>query len=396
MAKKDKTTKVINRPQNEKERKLALEAAMAQIEKEMGKGSLMFLGDKSVNSDIEVIPTGALSLDVALGVGGLPRGRIVELYGKESSGKTTVALHIVAETQKMGGTAAFIDAEHALDPEYARKIGVDIDHLLISQPDSGEDGLNIAETLARSGAVDLIVVDSVAALVPKSEIEGAMGDATMGVHARLMSQALRKLASVINKSNTLIVFINQVREKIGGNYGGSYGPPETTTGGRALKFYASVRLDVRAGERISKGDEYIGHITKVKIVKNKLAPPFKLAEFEIRYGHGILAESSIIETAVEYGVLTRRGSWYSYGDQRLGQGSNAVLEWLLANPEESKKIQAKVRELVRDRNKEKPEIEAAKITKKKKQKQDEEEPEADNDIDTDLEEDIDDILDLDL
>ncbi len=400
MAKKDKTAKIINRPQNEKERKLALEAAIAQIEKEQGQGSLMFLGDNKSNVDIEVIPTGALCLDVAIGIGGLPRGRIVELYGRESSGKTTVALHIIAEAQKMGGTAAFIDAEHALDPEYARKIGVDIDHLLISQPDSGEAGLSIAETLARSGAVDIIVVDSVAALVPKSEIEGQMGDATMGVHARLMSQALRKLASVISKSNTLIVFINQVREKIG-NFSG-YGTPETTTGGRALKFYASVRLEVKQGEKLGKvNDVPTGHTIKIKVVKNKLAPPFKEVSFDIRYGEGFVLESTLVETATEFGVLTRRGSWYSYGDERIGQGSSAVVDWLVEHPEISQEIQEKVRELVRNKNKG---VETEDTTKGKKSKssKDKGKDEADAEQDeveldqTDLEEDIDEILDLDL
>ena len=294
----------------------ALDLAMRQIEKDFGKGSIMKLGEASSKMNIEVIPTGALSLDIALGVGGIPRGRVIEIYGPESSGKTTVALHMIAEAQKLGGYAAFIDAEHALDPEYARRLGVDVDNLLISQPDNGEQALEIADALVRSGAIDIIVIDSVAALVPRAEIEGEMGDSHVGLQARLMSQALRKLTGLIAKSKCATVFINQIREKVGVMFGN----PETTTGGRALKFYATVRMDVRRIETLKNGNDMIGSRTRVKIVKNKVAPPFKQAEFDIMYGEGISHEGCIVDLGVELELITKSGAWYSYGDVRLGQG----------------------------------------------------------------------------
>ena len=294
----------------------ALDLAMRQIEKDFGKGSIMKLGEASSKMNIEVIPTGALSLDIALGVGGIPRGRVIEIYGPESSGKTTVALHMIAEAQKLGGYAAFIDAEHALDPEYARRLGVDVDNLLISQPDNGEQALEIADALVRSGAIDIIVIDSVAALVPRAEIEGEMGDSHVGLQARLMSQALRKLTGLIAKSKCATVFINQIREKVGVMFGN----PETTTGGRALKFYATVRMDVRRVETLKNGNDMIGSRTRVKIVKNKVAPPFKQAEFDIMYGEGISHEGCIVDLGVELELITKSGAWYSYGDVRLGQG----------------------------------------------------------------------------
>lgn len=317
----------------------ALDMALSQIEKQFGKGSIMRLGEASAKMTIDVIPTGALSLDIALGVGGIPRGRMIEIYGPESSGKTTVALHIVAEAQKLGGTAAFIDAEHALDPVYAKAIGVDIDNLLISQPDTGEQGLEICEALVRSGAVDIVVIDSVAALVPRAEIEGEMGDSHMGLQARLMSQALRKLTGVISKSHASVIFINQLREKIGVMFGN----PETTTGGRALKFYATIRMDVRRTETLKQGQEMIGNHTKVKIVKNKVAPPFKTAEFDIMYGEGISRESCMIDVGTEMEIINKSGAWYSYKGERLGQGRENSKEYLKQHPEIAEEIEQQIR-----------------------------------------------------
>lgn len=322
----------------ENEKIKALEAAMSQIEKQFGKGSVMKLGEKT-ELNIDVVSTGSLSLDIALGVGGVPRGRIIEIYGPESSGKTTVALHIVAETQKKGGVAAFIDAEHALDPVYAKSLGVDTENLIVSQPDTGEQGLEIAEALVRSGAVDVIVVDSVAALVPKAEIEGEMGDAHVGLQARLMSQALRKLAGAINKSNCVTIFINQLREKVGIMFGN----PETTPGGRALKFYSSVRMDVRKIDTIKQGDEFLGNRTRVKIVKNKVAPPFKQAEFDIMYGKGISREGNILDSGVDNGIVQKSGAWFSYGDIRLGQGRENSKQYLFDNPKVALEIENKIR-----------------------------------------------------
>lgn len=321
------------------EKNKALELAIAQIEKQFGKGSIMKLGENA-KLNIEAIPTGALPLDIATGIGGVPKGRIIEIFGPESSGKTTVALHIVAESQKQGGIAAFIDAEHALDPGYAKKLGVSIEDLIISQPDTGEQALEIAEALVRSGAIDVLVVDSVAALVPKAEIDGEMGDSHIGLQARLMSQALRKLAGAINKSNTVAIFINQLREKVGVMFGN----PEVTTGGRALKFYASMRLDVRRIESLKKGDDVYGNRTRVKIVKNKVAPPFKQAEFDIIYGRGISKEGCILDIAAECGVVNKAGAWYSYEGTRIGQGRENSKEYLLANPELMDEIEKKVRE----------------------------------------------------
>lgn len=321
------------------EKKKALEMAIGQIEKQFGKGSIMTLGEDS-KLNVEAISTGALELDIALGIGGLPRGRIVEIYGPESSGKTTVALHAIAETQKIGGTAAFIDAEHALDPAYAKNLGVDTENLIVSQPDTGEQALEIAEALVRSGAVDIIIVDSVAALVPKAEIEGEMGDSHIGLQARLMSQALRKLAGAIKKSNTLAIFINQLREKVGVMFGN----PETTTGGRALKFYASVRLDVRRIESLKQGDEVIGSRTRVKVVKNKVAPPFKQAEFDIMYGTGISREGNVLDVGVESDIINKSGSWYNYETHRLGQGRENAKEFLRENVDIAKEIETKIRE----------------------------------------------------
>ena len=318
----------------------ALDAAIAQIEKQYGKGSVMKLGDAGKDMNIDVIPTGSLSLDIALGVGGIPRGRIIEVYGPESSGKTTVALHMVAEAQKMGGIAGFIDAEHALDPVYAENIGVDTENLYISQPDSGEQALEICETMVRSGAIDIIIVDSVAALVPKQEIDGEMGDAHMGLQARLMSQALRKLTGVINKSNCVVVFINQLREKLGVMFGN----PETTTGGRALKFYASVRLDVRRQENLKQGGEIVGSHTKVKVVKNKVAPPFKNAEFDIMFGKGISKEGDILDLAAEKDVIIKSGAWYSYNGEKIGQGRENAKKYLADNPDIMDEVDRKVRE----------------------------------------------------
>lgn len=317
----------------------ALDVALRQIEKDFGKGSIMKLGEAGVKMNVETIPTGALSLDVALGVGGIPRGRVTEIYGPESSGKTTVALHMIAEAQKAGGYAAFIDAEHALDPVYARKLGVDIDNLLISQPDNGEQALEIVDALVRSGAIDIIVIDSVAALVPRAEIEGEMGDSHVGLQARLMSQALRKLTGIISRSKTATIFINQIREKVGVMFGN----PETTTGGRALKFYSTIRLDVRRVETLKSGNDMIGSRTRVKVVKNKIAPPFKQAEFDIMYGEGISAEGCIVDLGVDYGFINKSGAWYSYGDERLGQGKENVKEYLKNNPRIFKELDEKIR-----------------------------------------------------
>ena len=316
-----------------------LEQAIAQIEKSFGKGSIMRLGDFEAQN-IEVIPTGCLPLDVALGVGGIPRGRIIEIYGPESSGKTTVSLHIVAEAQKMGGTAAFIDAEHALDPNYAARLGVDIKNLYVSQPDNGEQGLEIAESLVRSGSIDIIVIDSVAALTPKAEIDGEMGEAHVGLQARLMSQALRKLTAVVNKTKTCVIFINQLRQKIGVMFGN----PETTAGGVALKFYSSVRLDVRKGEVIKDGDQSIGAKTKVKVVKNKVAPPFKTAEFEIVFGLGISQEGCTLDMAVEMDIIQKSGAWFSYNGEKIGQGKENAKKYLMEHPEFYEEIVTKVRE----------------------------------------------------
>ena len=317
----------------------ALEIAMRKIEKDFGKGSIMKLGEAGAKMNIETIPTGALSLDIALGVGGIPRGRVTEIYGPESSGKTTVALHMIAEAQKLGGYAAFIDAEHALDPIYARKLGVDVDNLLISQPDNGEQALEIADALVRSGAIDIIVIDSVAALVPRAEIEGEMGDSHVGLQARLMSQALRKLTGIIAKSKTATIFINQIREKVGVMFGN----PETTTGGRALKFYSTIRLDVRRIETLKNGNEMIGSRTRVKVVKNKIAPPFRQAEFDIMYGEGISLEGCLVDLGVEYGIINKSGAWYSYGDERLGQGKENVKELLKNNSKMTKELDEKIR-----------------------------------------------------
>ena len=318
-----------------------LEQAIAQIEKEFGKGSIMRLGDYEAQ-DIEVIPTGCLTLDFALGVGGVPRGRIVEIYGPESSGKTTVSLHIVAEAQRLGGTAAFIDAEHALDPNYAARLGVDIKNLYVSQPDTGEQGLEIAESLVRSGSVDIVVIDSVAALTPKAEIDGEMGDSHVGLQARLMSQALRKLAAITNKTKTCIIFINQLREKVGIMFGN----PETTPGGKALKFYSSIRLDVRKGEVIKDGDQAVGARTKVKVVKNKVAPPFKVAEFDIIFGMGISNESCILDMAVEHDIIQKSGAWFSYNGEKIGQGRENTRKYLLENPAFAEEVSQKLRDLL--------------------------------------------------
>jgi recombination protein RecA len=321
-------------------RKKALAQALGQIEKQFGKGSVMRLGDGTMIANIEAVSTGSIGLDVALGIGGLPKGRVVEIYGPEASGKTTLTLQVIAEAQKMGGTAAFVDAEHALDPQYAEKLGVNVDELLVSQPDTGEQALEITDMLVRSGAVDVIVVDSVAALTPKAEIEGEMGDSHVGLQARLMSQALRKLTGNIKRSNAMVVFINQIRMKIGV----MFGSPETTTGGNALKFYSSVRLDIRRIGAIKKGDEVIGNQTRVKVVKNKVSPPFKMAEFEILYGEGISREGEIIELGVQNGLVDKAGSWYSYGDDRIGQGKENVREFLKTNPDIAVEIEQKIRE----------------------------------------------------
>lgn len=322
------------------DKKKAIELAMGQVEKQFGKGAIMKLGD-STKLNLESVSTGSIELDIALGIGGVPRGRVVEIFGPESSGKTTVALHIIAEAQRNGGEVAFIDAEHALDPTYAKNLGVDTENLIVSQPDTGEQALEIAETLVRSGAIDVVVVDSVAALVPKAEIDGEMGDSHVGLQARLMSQALRKLAGAISKSNTTAIFINQLREKVGVMFGN----PETTPGGRALKFYASVRLDVRKIENIKQGNDVVGSRTRVKVVKNKVAPPFKQAEFDIMYGEGISKEGSVLDVAVNNDIVLKSGAWYSYGDTRIGQGRENAKQYLKENPELTRELDAKLREM---------------------------------------------------
>ncbi|MCL5975767.1 MAG: recombinase RecA [Gammaproteobacteria bacterium] len=327
-------------------KKKALGAALGQIEKQFGKGAVMRLGDGTAHRDIDAVSTGSIGLDVALGIGGLPRGRVVEIYGPESSGKTTLTLHCIAEMQKLGGTAAFVDAEHALDPLYAEKLGVNIDDLLVSQPDTGEQALEITDMLVRSGAVDIVVVDSVAALTPKAEIEGDMGDSHMGLQARLMSQALRKLTANIKRSNTLVIFINQIRMKIGVMFGN----PETTTGGNALKFYASVRLDIRRIGAIKKGDEILGNETRVKVVKNKVAPPFKQVEFDILYGEGISREGELIDLGVNENIVEKSGAWYSYDGNRIGQGKDNVRIYLKEHPEMAKEIEAKIRAVMLPKN----------------------------------------------
>ena len=342
-------------------KKKALSAALGQIEKQFGKGTIMRMGDDAVSRDIDVISTGSLGLDLALGIGGLPRGRVCEIYGPESSGKTTMTLQVIAECQKAGGTAAFVDAEHALDPEYARKLGVDVDELLISQPDTGDQALEIVDMLVRSSAVDIIVVDSVAALTPKAEIEGDMGDSHVGLQARLMSQALRKLTGNIKRTNTLVIFINQIRMKIGV----MFGSPETTTGGNALKFYCSVRMDIRRIGAIKRGDEIVGNETRVKVIKNKMAPPFRQTEFEILYGEGVSREGELIDLGVQNGLVDKAGAWYSYNGDRIGQGKENVRKHMLENPEMADEIDTKLRELLltkkapKDNNKEEGEDEVA-------------------------------------
>ncbi len=337
----------------EDDRKKALTAALSQIERQFGKGAIMRMGDTTAVKDIEVVSTGSLQLDVALGVGGLPRGRVVEIYGPESSGKTTLSLEVVAQAQKAGGAAAFIDAEHALDPGYARKIGVNVDDLLLSQPDSGEQALEIADMIVRSGAVDIIVIDSVAALTPKAELEGDLGDSHMGLQARLMSQALRKLTANIKRSNTLVIFINQIRMKIGV----MFGSPETTTGGNALKFYASVRLDIRRIGSIKRGDEVVGNETRVKVVKNKVAPPFKQVEFDILYGEGISREGELIDLGVKHKIVEKSGAWYSYAGDRIGQGRDNVREYLKQHKDVAQAISTEIRELLIGSKAEEPEAE---------------------------------------
>ena len=339
MGKEEKMS--VNRDMNKEEKLKALDAALTQIEKAYGKGSVMKLGESGVNMNIETVPTGSISLDIALGLGGVPKGRIIEIYGPESSGKTTVALHMVAEVQKRGGIAGFIDAEHALDPVYAKNIGVDIDDLYISQPDNGEQGLEITETMVRSGAVDIVIVDSVAALVPKAEIDGDMGDSHVGLQARLMSQALRKLTAIISKTNCIVIFINQLREKVGVMFGN----PETTTGGRALKFYSSVRLDVRRTESLKQSGEVIGNHVRVKVVKNKIAPPFKEAEFDIMFGKGISREGDVLDLAADANIVEKSGSWYAYKGAKIGQGRENAKTYLAQNPLICEEIENQVREL---------------------------------------------------
>jgi recombination protein RecA len=343
MAKEDKNKDM---SANKADKLKALDAAISQIEKQNGKGSIMKLGDNSAHMNVDTVPSGSLSLDIALGLGGFPKGRIIEIYGPESSGKTTVALHAVAEVQKRGGIAGFIDAEHALDPVYAKNIGVDIDNLYISQPDSGEQALEICETMVRSGAVDIVIVDSVAALVPKAEIDGDMGESHMGLQARLMSQALRKLTAIVSKSNCIVIFINQLREKIGVMFGN----PETTTGGRALKFYASVRLDVRRVEALKQGGEVVGNHTRVKIVKNKVAPPFKEAEFDIMFGQGISKEGDVLDLASNLGIINKSGAWYAYKGEKIGQGRENAKAYLKANPVICDEVEAQVRANILEKN----------------------------------------------
>ena len=340
MADKKPEKKPVIRKTSTEDRKKALDVALSKIEKDFGKGSVMKLGDATAKMQIEVIPTGCLRLDFALGVGGFPRGRIIEVFGPESSGKTTLTLHALAEVQKMGGTAAFIDAEHALDPVYAKKLGVDIDELYVAQPDNGEQALDIAEALVRSGAIDLIVIDSVAALVPKAEIDGDMGDSHVGLHARLMSQALRKLAGVIAKTNATVIFINQLREKVGVVYGN----PEVTTGGKALKFYATIRIDVRKGEAIKKGADVVGYRTKLKVVKNKVAPPFKIVVVDMLFGEGLSKTNALLDLAVERDIITKSGAWYSYGDQRIGQGRDSACDFVRANPDIFDAVEQQIRD----------------------------------------------------
>ncbi len=341
-----KEIKEVNVNINKSEKEKALKEAMAQIQKQFGQGAIMKLGDDSAKLNVDAISTGSASLDIATGIGGIPRGRVIEIYGPESSGKTTLTLHIIAEAQKAGGKAAFIDAEHALDPEYARNLGVDVDELLVSQPDTGEQGLEICEMLVRSGALDIVVIDSVAALVPRAEIQGDMGDSHVGLQARLMSQALRKLTGSINKSNTAVVFINQLREKVGVMFGN----PETTTGGRALKFYSTMRFDVRKIESIKAGDEVLGNRTRVKIVKNKVAPPFKQAEFDIMYGRGISKEGDVLDCGVEAKIVEKAGSWYSFDGNRIGQGRENVKKFLIDNPEILNRIEALLKENMKPTN----------------------------------------------
>ena len=333
-------------PSVSKNKKEAIEMALLQIEKSFGKGAVMKLGDRQ-QLNVDALPTGALSLDIALGIGGLPKGRIIEIYGPESSGKTTVALHVIAEAQKRGGEVAFVDAEHALDPVYAKNLGVKVEDLIVSQPDTGEQALEIAEMLVRSNAIDVVVIDSVAALVPKAEIEGEMGDSHVGLHARLMSQALRKLAGVINRTNTIVIFINQLREKVGVVYGN----PEVTTGGRALKFYASVRMEIRKAELIKQGTEVIGARTKAKVVKNKVAPPFKEAEFDIMYGEGISKVGCILDIGAACGIINKSGTWYNYNDERIGQGRENAKNFLTEHPEIKEKIETEIRDILFDNDK---------------------------------------------
>ena len=361
MAKEDKS-KVLQIPGSREEKLKALDAAISKIEKDYGKGAIMKLGESAKNMNVEAVPTGCLSLDLALGVGGVPKGRIIEVYGPESSGKTTVALHIVAEVQKNGGIAGFIDAEHALDPVYAKNIGVDIDNLYISQPDNGEQALEITETMVRSGAVDIVIVDSVAALVPKSEIDGDMGDSHVGLQARLMSQALRKLTAVVSKTNCIVLFINQLREKVGVMFGN----PETTTGGRALKFYSSVRLDVRRVETLKQAGEFIGNRTKVKVVKNKVAPPFKEAEFDIMFGQGISREGDILDLAVDFNIINKSGAWFAYNNVKIGQGRENAKQYLRENDDVCQEVAQKVRAQVLEKENDEQEKEESVEAFKKK------------------------------